>query len=119
MAAIRLGYFPAATVPCYRRREWWRGGARPRGTGLMSRLNAEVALISGTARGMGRAAALEFAAQGAAVFGCDLDEAASDETVALVTKAGGVMAAVAPLNLSGAAGAQAWVRAAVDRFGGV
>jgi hypothetical protein len=29
MAAIRLGYFPAATVPCYRHREWWRGGARP------------------------------------------------------------------------------------------
>ena len=34
-----------------------------------------------TARGMRRAAALEFAAQGAAVFGCDLDEKASEETV--------------------------------------
>jgi meso-butanediol dehydrogenase/(S,S)-butanediol dehydrogenase/diacetyl reductase len=41
----------------------------------MGRLDGKVALISGTARGMGRAAALEFAAQGAAVFGCDLDEA--------------------------------------------
>ena len=46
----------------------------------MGRLDGTVALISGTARGMGRAAALEFAAQGAAVFGCDLDEAASEET---------------------------------------
>jgi meso-butanediol dehydrogenase/(S,S)-butanediol dehydrogenase/diacetyl reductase len=53
----------------------------------MGRLDGKVALISGTARGMGRAAAIEFAAQGAAVFGCDLDEAASEETVALVTKA--------------------------------
>ena len=59
----------------------------------MGRLDGKVALISGTARGMGRAAAIEFAARGAAVFGCDLDEAASDETVALVTKAGGSMAA--------------------------
>ena len=33
----------------------------------MGRLDGKVALISGTARGMGRAAALEFAAQGAAV----------------------------------------------------
>ena len=85
----------------------------------MGRLDGKVALISGTARGMGRAAAIEFSAQGAAVFGCDLDEAASEETVALVTKAGGEMAANAPVNLSGRDGAQAWVNAAVERFGGV
>jgi len=36
---------------------------------------------------------------GAAVFGCDLDEASSAETVSLVTEADGVMAAMAPLNL--------------------
>src|SRR5262249_12419671 len=84
----------------------------------MGRLDGKVALISGTARGMGRAAALEFAAQGAAVFGCDLDEAGSAETVALVTKEGGTMAALAPADLSGPAGAQAWVHAAVERFGG-
>src|SRR5277367_1241879 len=85
----------------------------------MGTLDGKVALISGTARGMGLAAAIEFSAQGAAVFGCDLDEAASEETVALVTKAGGEMAAIAPLNLSGRDGAQAWVDAAVERFGGV
>jgi len=85
----------------------------------MGRLDGKVALISGTARGMGRAAALEFAAQGAAVFGCDLDEAGSAETVALVTKEGGSMAALAPVNLSSAEGARAWVDAAVERFGGV
>jgi meso-butanediol dehydrogenase / (S,S)-butanediol dehydrogenase / diacetyl reductase len=85
----------------------------------MGKLDGKVALISGTGRGMGRAAALEFAAQGAAVFGCDLHEADSAETVALVAKAGGVMEALAPADLSTADGARAWVTAAVARFGGV
>jgi NAD(P)-dependent dehydrogenase (short-subunit alcohol dehydrogenase family) len=85
----------------------------------MCRLDGRIALISGTARGMGRAAALEFAAQGAAVFGCDLDEQASAETVELVTAAGGQMAALAPVDLATAAGARAWADAAVRRFGGV
>jgi meso-butanediol dehydrogenase/(S,S)-butanediol dehydrogenase/diacetyl reductase len=85
----------------------------------MGRLDGKVALISGTARGMGRAAALEFAIEGALVYGCDLDEAGSAETVDLVTKEGGTMAALAPVNLSAAHGAQAWVAAAVERFGGV
>jgi meso-butanediol dehydrogenase / (S,S)-butanediol dehydrogenase / diacetyl reductase len=84
----------------------------------MSRLDGKIALISGTARGMGRAAALEFAARGAAVFGCDLDEKANAETVDLVTAAGGRMAALAPVDLSGAKGARAWVDAAVAEFGG-
>jgi meso-butanediol dehydrogenase / (S,S)-butanediol dehydrogenase / diacetyl reductase len=85
----------------------------------MGNLDGKVALISGTGRGMGRAAALEFAAQGAAVFGCDLNEPDSAETVALVTKAGGVMEALAPVDLATRGGAEAWVRAAAGRFGGV
>src|ERR1700758_745367 len=119
MAAIWLGYLPRARAPCSRHRAWSRGGARPGGTGSMGRLAGKVALISGTARGMGRAAALEFAAQGAAVFGCDLDADGSAETVELVTKAGGQMAALAPVSLSSAEGARSWVDAAVGRFGGV
>ena len=83
------------------------------------RLAGKVALISGTGRGMGRAAALEFAAQGAAVFGGDLDEAESAATVRLVRAAGGVMDALAPVDLAGREGAQAWVAAAVQRFGGI
>jgi meso-butanediol dehydrogenase / (S,S)-butanediol dehydrogenase / diacetyl reductase len=85
----------------------------------MGGLDGKVALISGTARGMGRAAAVEFAARGAAVFGCDLDEAGSAGTVGLVTGAGGTMAALAPVDLSSAEGARAWVDAAARRFGGV
>jgi len=85
----------------------------------MGRLDGKVALISGTARGMGRAAALEFAAEGATVFGCDLDEKACAETAGLVTEAGGRMAAMAPVDLATADGAAAWVDAAVAEFGGV
>src|ERR1700719_4646218 len=85
----------------------------------MGRLDGKVALISGTARGMGRAAAVEFATQGAAVFGCDLDEKANAETVDLVTATGGRMAAIAPVDLATADGARAWVEAAVaERVGG-
>ena len=39
----------------------------------MGRLDGKVALISGTAVGMGRAAAQVFAAEGARVFGCDIE----------------------------------------------
>src|SRR6266568_2244002 len=86
---------------------------------MSGRLAGKVALISGTGRGMGRAAALVFAAEGAQVYGCDLNEAENAETVELVTKAGGVMDALAPVNLNNREGAQAWVAAAVERFGGV
>jgi NAD(P)-dependent dehydrogenase (short-subunit alcohol dehydrogenase family) len=90
----------------------------------VGRLDGKVALISGTGRGMGRAAALEFTAQGASVFGCDLDEASSAETVSLASSAlatgnGGKMAAAAPVDLSTPDGAKAWVAAAVERFGRV
>ena len=85
----------------------------------MGKLDGKIALISGTGRGMGRAAALEFAAQGALVFGCDLDPRASAETVDLVSTSGGTMAALAPVDLAGGEGAHAWVDAAVERFGGV
>ena len=50
----------------------------------MSALAGKVALISGTGGGMGRAAALEFAAQGARVVGCDLNADSAEETVAMV-----------------------------------
>jgi meso-butanediol dehydrogenase / (S,S)-butanediol dehydrogenase / diacetyl reductase len=85
----------------------------------MGTLEGKTALISGTGRGIGRAVALEFAAQGAQVFGADLDAIASEETVGLVREAGGQMQALAPVDLSGQEGADAWVAAAVGAFGGV
>lgn len=82
-------------------------------------LEGKVALISGTAAGMGRAAALEFAAQGAIVAGCDLDPDGAQETLRLAAKAGGQMSSSAPIDLTRAAEAQRWVEEAISRWGGV
>src|SRR5438128_2605577 len=68
---------------------------------------------------MGRAAAQVFAAEGARVFGGDVDEASSAETVELVRAADGEMDAIAPVDLAEPEGAASWVEAAVAAFGGV
>lgn len=83
----------------------------------MGRLDGKVALISGTGRGMGRTAALEFASEGARIVGCDLDAGSADETVALVREAGGEMVSIAPVDLSSQPGADAWVQLALDTYG--
>jgi meso-butanediol dehydrogenase/(S,S)-butanediol dehydrogenase/diacetyl reductase len=85
----------------------------------MSRLDGKVALITGTGVGMGRAAALRFAAQGATVIGCDLNAETSHETVRLAAEAGGVMTATAPVDLSSFAATEGWVNAAAAEHGGI
>ncbi|MDV6286980.1 mycofactocin-coupled SDR family oxidoreductase [Rhodococcus jostii] len=67
---------------------------------MTQRLQGKVALVTGAARGMGRAAAIKFAQEGARVIACDLGEqipgipyangnsADLEETVALVREAG-------------------------------
>lgn len=66
------------------------------------RLRDKVVVITGTGDGQGRAACLRFAAEGASVVGCDLDEAASAETARLVEQAGLAMTSLAPLDLTSA-----------------
>lgn len=83
----------------------------------MGRLDGKVALISGTAGGMGRAAAVVFAAEGASVFGSDIDAALQDETEEIVRKAGGTISSLAPVDLATQAGAEAWVAAAIAQNG--
>ena len=78
-----------------------------------------VALVTGTAGGIGRATALTLARQGAAVVGCDLDPTGSAETVRLVREAGGEITAMAPVDLASEAGANAWVADAAAAYGGV
>ena len=85
----------------------------------MSRLDGKVVLITGTGVGMGRAAALRFAAQGATVIGCDLHAETSQETVRLVAAAGGSMTATAPVDLSSFEATEGWVNAAAAQHGGV
>ena len=80
------------------------------------RLLGKVAFITGAGMGQGRAASRLFAAHGAKVVVADVDAAAAQATVALVTEAGGKAFAVA-----GDVGVEADVRrmvgAAVDHFG--
>ena len=79
-------------------------------------LTGRVALITGTAGGQGREAALLFAAAGALVVGCDVNAAGADETVALVRAAGGTMT-TAVVDLTDRADTQAWGEAAFSLHG--
>ncbi|MGE0736001.1 MAG: SDR family NAD(P)-dependent oxidoreductase [Alphaproteobacteria bacterium] len=82
-------------------------------------LAGKVVLISGTAGGQGRAAALAFAQAGARVLGCDVAAEGAAETVALVEKLGGEMRSIHPLDVSEPASAEAWAKAAHDAWGGI
>lgn len=52
----------------------------------------KLVLVTGAAGGIGRAAALAFAREGARVAVCDIDSACGEQTVALIAQAGGLTA---------------------------
>jgi NAD(P)-dependent dehydrogenase (short-subunit alcohol dehydrogenase family) len=56
--------------------------------GRAARLPGKVALITGIGGGQGREAAVQFAAEGATVVGCDINGAAAQESLATVHDAG-------------------------------
>jgi meso-butanediol dehydrogenase/(S,S)-butanediol dehydrogenase/diacetyl reductase len=86
---------------------------------VTGRLHGKVALITGTAGGQGRAAALLFAAEGATVVGTDVNRDGAAETVDLVRSAGGVMDSTHPLDLADEDGVRAWIDDAAARHGGI
>ena len=75
---------------------------------MTDRLKDKVCIITGIGSGMGRAAALLFAKEGAKVIGCDINVAAAEATVAAVRSAGGSITSLHPCNMS--------VREDVDRL---
>ncbi|MEU5095601.1 SDR family oxidoreductase [Streptomyces sp. NPDC020996] len=83
------------------------------------RPEGKVALISGTARGQGGAAALRFAAEGALVVGGDLPHEEAVETRRIVAREGGTALAPGPLDVTDEDSVRSWVEEAVDAFGGV
>jgi meso-butanediol dehydrogenase/(S,S)-butanediol dehydrogenase/diacetyl reductase len=86
---------------------------------MSGRLEDKVALITGTAGGQGRAAAMLFAAEGALVVGTDLQSDQAAETVELVRSAGGRMSSTHPLDLTDEEAVRAWIDAAADEHGGI
>jgi NAD(P)-dependent dehydrogenase (short-subunit alcohol dehydrogenase family) len=84
---------------------------------MAGRLAGKVALISGTAGGQGRAAALLFASEGAKVVGCDLDALGAKETLAEVEAAGGEMVSMHPIDLTVEADIKRWIDFAVEAYG--
>ena len=66
---------------------------------MAGRLAGKVCLITGTGGSIGRATALTFAREGAAVVGCDVGVEAAEQTAALVHGAGGSMVSLQPCSL--------------------
>jgi len=87
---------------------------------VAGRLEGKVALITGTGGGMGRSAALRFAAEGARIVGCDLNLRADDaqrETERLLADAGAEVFSLAPLDVTDRASAERFVMGGLERFG--
>ena len=80
------------------------------------RLMDKVAIITGSARGIGQATALKFATEGAKVVVCDLDLKAVDEVVAQIVSAGG-KATGFMVNVTDKASIAAMVQGVMDKYG--
>lgn len=78
----------------------------------------KVALITGAGSGIGRESALIFAREGARVAVSDINDAAGQETVALVKQAGGE-ATFIHCDVSQGPQVEALVKATVDTYGGL
>lgn len=85
---------------------------------MPGRLEGKVALITGTAGGQGRAAALLFAREGAKVAGCDLNVQGAQETAEMVRGAGGEMLSLQPVDVADGEQVRGWIDLAVETYGG-
>jgi len=82
----------------------------------MGKLDGRVALVTGAASGLGKASALLFAAEGAAVIFADLNGAGAEEAVAEAVAAGGRAQARA-LDVTVGADCERAVSSALERYG--
>ena len=84
---------------------------------MAGRLAGKVCLITGTGGSIGRATALTFARQGAAVVGCDVGVEDAEQTAALVHGAGGSMVSLQPCLLDDPTECAKLVDLALREFG--
>ena len=85
---------------------------------MSRRLENKVAVITGTASGQGRAAAIRFAAEGCKIVGCDLNVEGAQETVRMVREAGGEMVSMQPCDLTNPVQVKEMIDQAVTTYGG-
>jgi len=78
--------------------------------------SGKVALVTGASSGIGRAAALAFAREGAKVVAADVTVDGGEETVSLIKKTGGE-AIFVKTNVANATDVEAMVNAAVSTYG--
>ena len=84
----------------------------------MRLLDGKVAIITGSGRGIGAAAALQFAAQGAKVVITDIDPDPANATAAAIRSNGGTALAV-PADVTDAGGLEELVGQTVNAYGGI
>lgn len=84
----------------------------------MKLLEKKVAIVTGAGSGIGRAVALAYAAEGAAVVVADIDETGGKETVAMITKQSG-RATFVKADSSKPADNEAIVKTCVETYGGL
>lgn len=78
--------------------------------------NGKVAIVTGASSGIGRSAAELYARHGARVIVSDVNQAGGEETVRLITDAGGD-AVYIPADVSDAAACEALVQLTLERYG--